>query len=71
MQFLTDILPEEFKVRNMNMPFVFTNIAEWSTKGAEKYGVVNPSLPDLAAYIHSHSGISGSSESMTPSRPSR
>jgi hypothetical protein len=66
-QFLTDILPEEFRVRNMNMPFAFTNIAEWSTKGAEKYGVVNPSLPDLAAYSWAHSAISGSSESMTPS----
>ena len=47
-ELFTSVLPQEFNVRKLSMPFVFTNFVEWRGLVKEKYGLGNHSLREVA-----------------------
>ena len=47
-ELFTHLLPEEFRLRKISMPFIFTNFADWKKKCCQKYGWKQTSLAETA-----------------------
>lgn len=47
-ELFTNILPQEFNIRSLSMPYVLTNFVDWRSICLEKYGCSGKSLVETA-----------------------